>query len=61
MQVSKRFALGNNACAGAIPKKFLRLALPDVYVGRVGTHEWLLDQYGLSAPKIARKIQKLLT
>ena len=24
------------------------------YVSQVGTHEWLLDQYGLSAPKNAR-------
>ena len=34
------------------PKKFLHIALPDVYVSRVGTHEWLLDQYGLSTPKL---------
>jgi transketolase len=39
--------------AGAFPKKMLRIALPDEYVSRVGSHEWLLDQYGLSAPKIA--------
>ncbi len=48
------------ADAGAAPKKFLRLALPDIYVGRVGTHDWLLDQYGLSAPKIAGRIRRLL-
>ena len=46
--------------AGAGPRKFLRIALPDEYVCRVGTHEWLLNEYGLSAPKIARKVRALL-
>ena len=38
------------------PKRFLHLALPDVYVSKVGTHEWLLDQYGLSTPKIVEQV-----
>jgi transketolase len=42
--------------AGAHPGQFLRLALPDEYVSQVGGHEWLLDRYGLSAPKIASAI-----
>jgi transketolase len=46
--------------AGAYPKKFLRLALPDKFVSLVGGHEWLLDQYGLSARKIAARIRNLL-
>ncbi len=33
-------------------KRFLHLALPDLYISKVGTHEWLLDQYGLSTPRI---------
>jgi transketolase len=45
---------------GAAPEKFLRLGLPDTYVSRVGTHEWLLDQYGLSAPKIAARVKACL-
>ena len=45
---------------GVAPGKFLRMALPDVYVSKVGTHEWLLDQYGLSAPKIARRVREFL-
>ncbi len=47
-----------DACAA--PKRFLRIALPDVYVSRVGSHEWLLDQYGLSARKIAGSVRTLL-
>ena len=38
------------------PKKWLHVALPDVYVSKVGTHEWLLDQYGLSTPKIVDQV-----
>lgn len=43
------------------PRKFLRLGLPDKYVSKVGGHEWLLDQYGLAAPKIEATVRKLLT
>jgi transketolase len=46
--------------AGAHPKKFLRLALPDQFVSLVGSHEWLLDQFGLSAKKIGASIKRLL-
>jgi len=46
--------------AGVQPKKFLRLAIPDCYVSLVGSHEWLLDQYGLSAPKIEASVRRLL-
>jgi transketolase C-terminal domain/subunit len=38
----------------------LRIALPDVYVSQVGGHEWLLDQYGLSAQKIASSVRTML-
>lgn len=36
-----------DACVA--PRRFLRIGLPDVYVSQVGSHEWLLHQYGLSA------------
>ena len=45
---------------GVVPQKFLRIGLPDEYVSQVGTHEWLLDQYGLSAPKIAASVRDLM-
>ncbi|MCE5309061.1 MAG: hypothetical protein LLG20_15590 [Acidobacteriales bacterium] len=44
--------------AGVFPRRMLRLALPDEYVSKVGSHDWLLDQYGLSAPKIAQSIRQ---
>jgi transketolase len=45
---------------GAAPRRFLRLALPDEYVSKVGSHEWLLDQYGLSAPRLAERLGQWL-
>ena len=45
---------------GVVPQRFLRLGLPDCYVSRVGTHPWLLDQYGLVAPKLAVRIKEYL-
>ena len=39
---------------------FLRLALPDEYVSRVGSHEWLLDQFGLTTPKIVAAVRAML-
>jgi transketolase len=47
-----------DACVA--PRRFLRIALPDVYVSKVGSHEWLLDQYGLSAQKIAGSVRTML-
>ena len=46
--------------AGVKPGRFLRLGLPDKYPSLVGSREWLLDQYGLSAPKIADAVKRLL-
>jgi transketolase len=46
--------------AGAYPKKFLRLGLPNTFVSKIGSREWLLDQYGLSPAKIAASIQGVL-
>jgi transketolase len=45
---------------GMAPKKFLRLGLPDRYISRVGSHEWLLDQYGLSSRRIVDRVNVFL-
>jgi len=42
------------------PRRFLHLALPDVYVSKVGGHEWLLDQYGLSTRRILSAVRAML-
>jgi transketolase len=47
-----------DACVA--PRRFLRLALPDLYVSLVGGHEWLLDQYGLSTPKMVASVKAML-
>ncbi len=46
--------------AGLVPKRFRRLGLPDEYVSQVGTHPWLLRQYGLDAAAIAVALRRLL-
>ncbi|NUQ64535.1 MAG: transketolase [Pirellulales bacterium] len=48
------------AAACVAPRRFLPIALPDVYVSKVGSHEWLLDQYGMSTPKIVAAVRSLL-
>jgi transketolase len=61
MQAGLGSAVAEVLCdEGVAPRKFLRLALPDKYVSKVGGHEWLLDQYGLSAPKIKATVRKFL-
>lgn len=45
---------------GAAPGVFKRIALPDQYVSLVGTHEWLLDKFGLTAPHIAETVRGLV-
>jgi len=47
-----------DACVA--PRRFLRIGLPDVYVSKVGSHEWLLHQYGLSAQKIAGAVRTMV-
>lgn len=47
-----------DACVA--PRRFLRIGLPDVYVSKVGSHEWLLNQYGLSARKIAGAVRAMV-
>ena len=48
------------ADACAVPKRFLRIALPDVYVSKVGSHQWLLDQYGLSTANIVQRVKECM-
>ena len=45
---------------GVCPDKFRRIGLPDEYVSKVGSHEWLLDQYGLSTPRIVASVKECL-
>jgi transketolase len=45
---------------GAGDVNFCRIALPDVYVSKVGTHEWLMDQYGLSVDNIIARIKQTI-
>ena len=42
------------------PKKFKRLAFPDVNVAKIGGQAWIRDQYGLQANGIADSIRELL-
>jgi transketolase len=54
-------AVAETLCeAGVAPRRFLEIGLPDVYVSKVGTHEWLLDQYGLSTDKIVDRVRTVL-
>lgn len=46
--------------ANVCPKVFKRLALPDVNVSLIGHQEWIRDQYGLSAVKLAKTIKETL-
>lgn len=39
---------------------FRRIGLPDTYVHRVGSHEWLLDHYGFSPQAIASAARQVL-
>ena len=41
--------------------RFKMIALPDSYVHRVGTHEWLLDHYGFSPESIAVTVRQLVS
>ena len=43
-----------------MPKKFKRLAFPDVNVAKIGGQKWIRDQYGLQAKGIVESIRDLL-
>ena len=40
--------------------KFKRLALPDVNVSKIGSQDWLRDQYGLGVKNIADAVKIIL-
>jgi len=40
--------------------RFTRIALPDINVTKIGSQEWLRNQYGLGAADIAKKVEELL-
>jgi len=40
--------------------KFKRIAFPDVYVSKVGSQEWLREQYGMSPSGIAKTVEKTI-
>ena len=42
------------------PKKFKRLAFPDVNVAKIGGQAWIREQYGLQANGIAQSIREVL-
>ncbi len=46
--------------ANVAPEKFLEIGLPDEYISKVGSHQWLLDQYGLSTPRIVERVKKVM-
>lgn len=43
-----------------MPKVFKRFALPNVNVSLIGHQEWIRDQYGMSAEKIAQRVKEAL-
>ena len=43
--------------SGVAPKKFKRIALPDVNVALIGHQEWIRSQYGMDAEGIAKQIK----
>ena len=45
---------------GVMPKKFKRMAFPDVNVAKIGGQKWIRDQYGLQANGIADTVRALL-
>ena len=45
---------------GVMPKKFKRMAFPDVNVAKIGGQKWIRDQYGLQARGIADTVRTLL-
>ncbi|MBE6964624.1 MAG: transketolase [Ruminococcaceae bacterium] len=46
--------------SGVAPKKFKRIALPDVNVALIGHQEWIRSQYGMDAEGIAKQIKNAL-
>ena len=45
---------------GICPKKFKRIAFPDVNVAKIGSQAWIRGEYGLQADGIAKTVRELL-
>ena len=50
-------AVAEVLCDANIACKFKRMALPDVNVSKIGSQEWLRDQYGLGVKDILNEIR----
>ncbi|MBO5761912.1 MAG: hypothetical protein J6S53_10270, partial [Lentisphaeria bacterium] len=50
-------AVAEVLCDANTPCKFKRMALPDVNVSKIGSQEWLRDQYGLGVKDILNEIR----
>ncbi len=46
--------------SGSSPRKFKRIALPDINVADIGHQEWIRAQYGMDAEGLARQIREVL-
>lgn len=45
---------------GAPVRRFRRIALPDVHVSKIGSQDWLRDQYGMGVEAIAQAVRELV-
>ena len=50
--------LADLGCTGV---KFKRIAFPDNYISKVGSQEWLREQYGMSPDAIAQAVLELIS
>ena len=46
--------------SGAPVKRFRRIGLPDVYVSKIGSQDWLREQYGMGVEAIAQAVRELI-
>ena len=51
-------AFGMRIKAGGI--KFKRIALPDVNVSKIGSQDWLRDQFGMGVKNIVSEVREML-
>ncbi|MBO4303780.1 MAG: transketolase [Lentisphaeria bacterium] len=52
-------AVAEVLCDANVSCKFKRMALPDVNVSKIGSQEWLRDQYGLGVKDILAEIRRM--
>lgn len=53
-------AVAEVLCDNGVGVPFQRIALPDTYVHEVGSHDWLLEQYGFTSEAIAKKTEEVI-